>query len=155
MGYPSAFTAEVRALLHPHPYTYEAEVLGTNLGLLLHHGSALGGRYALAVIPWADGLDGPAQLLAARDGVRRALRAWFPFRQVGVYLIFLGPEDAWRPDAAIFRADRTGLHHVIVQGVHLVDPETGARQFDQSAWGKLKFGGLQGVAELIETIRVA
>ncbi|BDS07445.1 hypothetical protein NT6N_24850 [Oceaniferula spumae] len=39
-------------------------------------------------------------------------------------------------------ADRTGLHSVIIQGIHFIDLETGAAEVKQSKWGPCIFGDL-------------
>jgi hypothetical protein len=70
--------------------------------------------------------------------------------------MFCGPEQAWRDQTMHAVADRTGLHNIIIQAVHFVDPETGAQHLEQSSWGPIRFGGLVPIPELVqEAIRNA
>lgn len=109
-------------------------------------------RYALALSSWKEGVDGAIQLEEARASVTRALGAMWALRGVGAYLIFVGDEACWRPQMDSMRPDMTGLHHTIIQGVHFLDPASGARSFHQAAWGPVRFGGIQSVAALVELL---
>ena len=137
--------------LHPEPYAEVVEAAGLDL-LLLSRGRL--GSYALAVLPWREGAPAAAQVAGARAAVRAATGAMWMFREYGAYLVFAGPEASWRGKLDGAAADRTGLHHVIVQGLHWIDPATGATELKQSAWGPVKFGGVDSVAAVIEDLEV-
>lgn len=138
--------------LHPQPYPRRATSLPAELHLLLSISRGLFGRYALAVTSWDPALDGPAFLAARRKAAFRQLRALWMFREVGLYLVVCGPRSAWQPHMADMPADKTGLHAVIVQAVHCVDPATGETQLNQSAWGPVSFGGVDSIAPIIDSI---
>ena len=110
--------------------------------------------YALAIALWDEKLDGPTFLKSRRRLVARMLRARWFIGEVGLYLIVTGPEKGWRDQVAMMPADKTGLHAVIVQAVHFVDLETGATAINQSAWGPVKFGGVDSVAHVVNSVRV-
>lgn len=112
------------------------------------------GRYALAVLPCQAEVPAPAQVEAARAAVRDATGAMWLLRELGALLIFVGPAATWRGRLEGAAADRTGLHHVIVQGLHWIDPATGEAELRQSAWGPVKFGGAEAVAAAIEELGV-
>ena len=139
----------ILARLHPEPYPEAVEAAGLDL-LLLSRGKL--GSYALAVLPWLVGVPAPAQVERGRAAVRAATGAMWMLREFGAYLVFVGPEDSWRGRLDGAAADRTGLHHVIVQGLHWIDPATGARELRQSAWGPVRFGGVDSVAQQLEAI---
>lgn len=60
-----------------------------------------------------------------------------------------GPASSWRDQVDQAVADRTGLHHIIVQCVHFVDPETGENHLNRSSWGPVKFGGLIPIDRMV------
>ena len=109
-------------------------------------------RYALAVVPWDDSLDGREFLKSRRSLISRAMGALWTLREVGLYLVIAGPEQQWRKHAGQMPADKTGLHAVIVQAVHFVDLEKGATAINQSAWGPVKFGGVDSVAHVVNSV---
>lgn len=149
---PSKVLADaILARLHPAPYADVVEAEGLDL-LLLSRGGL--GSYALAVLPWREDVPAATQVAEARAAVRAATGAMWMFREYGAYLVFVGPEASWRGRLAGVAADRTGLHHVILQGMHWIDPASGATELVQSAWGPVKFGGVDSVAAAIEEIEV-
>jgi hypothetical protein len=151
MAGPATLADAILARLHPHPYPETVEVDGLNL-LLLSRGGL--GSYALAVLPWLDGVAAAEQVERGRATVRAATGAMWMLREYGAYLVFVGPEASWSGKLEGAAADRTGLHHVIVQGLHWIDPVSGATELKQSAWGPVKFGGVDSVATAIEEIEV-
>jgi uncharacterized protein (TIGR03067 family) len=109
-------------------------------------------RYALVVCRWDPARDGATQLAVARRTVARRLWAFPVLGEVGLQVVFCGPREQWQPHIAAMPADLTGWHTVIIQGVHLVDPERGERALNQSSWGQFKFGGTEGVAGQIDLL---
>ena len=112
-------------------------------------------RYAFAIAPWDESLDGATFLKSRRRLVSRALDALSILREVGLYLVVTGSESKWRNHVADMPADKTGLHAVIVQAVHFVDLQSGATALNQSAWGPVKFGGVDSVANVVNSIPIA
>ena len=76
---------------------------------------------------------------------------WF-LREVGLYLMFCGPQTKWRDQKAHAPVDNTGFHHIIVQATHFIDPETGENHLNQSSWGPVKFGGLIPIPEMVKEV---
>ena len=94
----------------------------------------------------------PQFLKAKRQAVARQLGAFWAIREVGLYLVVCGPQSEWQSHASKMTADKTGLHSVIVQAIHFVDLQSGATHLNQSAWGPVKFGGVDSVADVINSI---
>ena len=141
----------LKSKLHPMPYGRDVDTAGS-FDLLLMRNSALpGGRYAFAVRPIGT-QDAAEACRLARADARRLTNAIWLIREVGLYLVLHGPESTWKDQAINSTADRTGFHHIIVQAVHFVDPETGANHLNQSAWGPVKFGGLIPIPQLVEEV---
>ncbi len=145
------FVASIEGRLHPQPYSHRIPTASDAIHLILSVRQGILGRYALAVTSWDRTLDGRAFLAARRRTVRRALAAMWMFREVGLYLVVCGAEQSWRPQAVQMPADRTGLHAVILQAVHLVDLESGQSELNQAAWGPISFGGVDSLAPIIES----
>ncbi len=141
--------------LHPKPYTNRMVYLPDDIHLLLTHKKWMSARYAIAVTAWNPTLDGPEFLKAMRGKVSRQLSAMWVFREVGLYLVVCGAESDWQSHVSNMRADKTGLHSVIVQAVHFVDLQTGATKLNQSAWGPVKFGGVDSVANIVNSISLS
>lgn len=145
------FCRDLRERLIPGSYKRVVGVDESPPVLLLASGRLLG-RYALAVFPWEDHTDGDVQLRHARRKVADLMIAFPVFAEVGLYLIFVGPEAEWSDQAESMPADMTGLHRVIVQAVHLVDLDKGVSHLNQSAWGPVKFGGAESVADIVRAL---
>ncbi|WP_339743093.1 hypothetical protein [uncultured Rubinisphaera sp.] len=148
----STYSELVAQRLHPRPYTNRVTEVSDDIHLLLTCKKLMLARYALAVSSWEPSLDGSAFLKSKRRAVARTLGAIWTFREVGLYMVICGAESEWHTHAATMLADNTGLHAVIVQAVHFVDLQTGATQLNQSAWGPVRFGGVDSVAEVINSI---
>lgn len=144
------FIEVIEQQLHPRPYTGRAASLPEGIHLLLTVKRGIFGRYALAVTSWDATLDGQAFLQSRRRTLSRGLGALWALREVGLYLIVCGAQSQWRSQVAQMPADKTGLHALIVQAVHFVDPDTGETQLNQSAWGSLTFGGSDSIATVID-----
>ena len=148
----SQLVALIEKGLHPQPYTHRTTSLSAEVRLLLTVRRGLFGRYALAVCSWNPMLDGEAFLESRRKTVSRQLGALWMFREVGLYLVVCGARADWQAHVADMPADKTGLHAVIVQAVHFVDPDTGETELNQSAWGPVSFGGVDSIAPIIDSI---
>lgn len=140
----------LREVFHPIPYDEVPDLAGSPLDLLLLQRRWWGARYALAALEWRPGVPAGTQVSAARQELARRTSALWMLREVGAYLILLGDEASWQGAALEVAADRTGLHHVILQAIHLVDPSSGEAHVAQSQWGPLTFGGVGVVAEVVQ-----
>jgi hypothetical protein len=109
-------------------------------------------RYALAVYEWDRAADGASHLRLARHEIAKALWAFPILGEVGLYLILCGAKEDWSDHVSSMPADQTGLHRVIVQAVHFIDLESGERALNQSAWGPVRFGGVESVASEIDAV---
>ena len=145
----------VKERLYPEPYTDCVASLPSEFQLLLTCKSRALARYAICVTRWDDSLNGAAFLKTRRRAAARKLRAaWWLSRSVGLYLVVCGSCAEWQEHVSEMPADKTGLHSVIVQAVHFVDPETGDTALNQSAWGPVRFGGVDSVASIVNSITI-
>ena len=132
---------KIRKAVHPHPYPQERDdVPGTHRVFVK---KLWGCPYNLAVAPWTDA-SAEAQLASVRKSLAKSLFMLPLFRTGGSIILWLGPEDGWRPHVDGIRPDKTGLHINIVQGLIWLDPETGVYELGQTQWGSHKFGNLSG-----------
>ena len=145
------FCDALNARLCPRLYHKQVNSSGS-FRLLLTMRKLILSRYALAIYEWDREADGARQLHLARREIAKALWAFPVFGEVGLYLTFCGPKAEWAPQISSMPADGTGLHSVIVQGIHFVDLERGERALNQSAWGPVRFGGVDAVASEIDAI---
>lgn len=70
----------------------------------------------------------------------------------GLFLVYYGSSDSWKNEVPKFKVDKTGLHLVILQSIHFVDPETGDNINKRTSWGPIKFGFCGKVIEDIENL---
>ena len=145
----------VKQRLYPQPYTDSVASLPSEFHLLLTCKSLPLARYAIGVTHWDDSLNGAAFLQTRRRAVARELHAsYWMFRTVGLYLVVCGSCSEWQEHVSNMPADKTGLHSVIVQAVHFIDLESGSTALNQSAWGPVRFGGVDSVASIVNTIPI-
>jgi len=141
----------MRDRLHPEPYGKMVEPSGSFDFLLMRSSALPGGRYAFAFgeIKSDDIHDVYCQ---ARAEARRLTKSMWMFREVGLYLMLSGSESLWHSQIDQAPVDKTGLHSIIVQAVHFVDPDTGLNHLSQSSWGPVKFGGLIPIPEMVKEV---
>jgi hypothetical protein len=70
----------------------------------------------------------------------------------GLFLVYYGPSDLWKNEVPKFKVDKTGLHLIILQSIHFVDPETGDNINKRTSWGPIKFGFCGDVIKEIESL---
>ncbi len=148
---PDQFSQAIKTRLHPEPYGREVIPCGEFDFLIMCSSAMPGGRYAFAFRQLGS------QTIAdvyrqARSEARRLTGSMWCFREVGLYMMLCGSQALWRDHEGDCPADKTGLHSIIVQAVHFVDPETGANHLNQSSWGSVKFGGLIPIPEMIKEV---
>lgn len=143
---PDELSRAIQAKLHPATYKYS--LASGPFDFLFLRSSFLGGRYGFAFCRL--GTESIRETYQrSRAAARHLTRATWLLREVGLYLVFCGPRSQWQPYIEDAPVDRTGLHHIIVQAVHFIDPETGANHLSESAWGPVKFGTAIPVAEMV------
>ena len=147
--------AELSSLLHPAIYPHEKLDLPKELQMLLTRSKRKTARYAFAVTAWDNDCNGSEFVADRRRVVTRELAARWMFAEVGLYLVILGTNKDWRDRLAEMRADRTGFHSTIVQGVHYINTATGAYDTVQSAWGPVTFGNAEILADLVASVPMA
>ncbi len=92
------------------------------------------------------------QISKARRAIKKRTKAIYMFRGVGVYIVFIGDLGAeiTKEDLTI---DLTGLHAVIIQGIHVI-PSSGKQVYKHSKWLGYTFGAGDGVAKRLENIAI-
>ncbi len=145
----------IKQRLHPDPYQKDLEPSEPFDFVLMRASAMPGGRYAFAFLRLPDEPT-DSWFENMRAVARRVCKSTWLLREVGLYVLVCGPSERWAPLIEQAPADKTGLHHIIVQCVHFVDPETGANHLNRSSWGPVKFGGLipidQMVGEVLSTL---
>ena len=145
------YCEQIKDSLYPKPYTDCISQLPSDLNLFLWHKKLYSARYALAVTSW-NSTSEISFLEKKRGVVRRTLGAMWMLREVGLYLDICGKKEQWEPYTEKMKADKTGLHAVIIQAVHFIDIEAKKEHLNQSAWGPVRFGGVDSVASVISSI---
>ena len=135
--------AQIRKIVDRiHPAYYPIQITPSNESdCLLVKKNLLLGRQAFAMVG-LDEVDASQTVSAARSQVKELMSAMWVFREVGLYLVVHGSEELWRSGINSVRPDRTGIHSVIIQGIHFIDFASGAVSIKQSRWGACKFGDL-------------
>jgi len=70
----------------------------------------------------------------------------------GLFLLYYGKRKQWENIYEKYVVDRTGIHSVILQSVHFVDPEDGYNVNTRTKWGPVKFGFCSGVIDRISAV---
>ncbi len=112
------------------------------------NGALPGARYVLAFRQLENEI-GPAEFQDLRRRLQKATQAMWLFREVGLYLILCGKKELWENQTKRVAADKTGLHGVIVNAVHFVDPESRQDHLSTSSWGSLEFGDVRRIAKVV------
>jgi hypothetical protein len=149
------FCDRLRDRLSPGMYPGGEVPNPSPFALLLRGGHWWTTRYAFAVLPWAAVEDKSGLLAVARAGVKRHIVTVPYLVPVGLYLVICGPASGWAETAPGVKADQTGFHSVIVQGVHFLDLTTGAHVMSRSEWGPIRFGGTTSVSEVVNSVVAA
>jgi hypothetical protein len=88
----------------------------------------------------------------ARKVVRNAMLCIPLILEKGLFLVYYGSSDLWKNEVPKFKVDKTGLHIIILQSIHFVDPETGDNINKRTSWGPIKFGFCGEVIKEIERL---
>lgn len=138
-----AFASRIIESLYPQPYSERLDTTHSPFALALssprnYRGSWLLGipgfrkiapklstaRYMMFVRQFSEAVEIADVVAQARKEIIGFSGATIGLRAVGAYLIIVGSRVLWRPDQMASLLDTTGLHSVVIQALHLVDPQT-------------------------------
>ncbi len=105
-------------------------------------------RYMLAIVCIQNIQDLKSLVTEIRNEVKNKYKAIWVIREIGLQILIYG-ENLLKVNEEIPSADTFGNHAVIIQGVHVVDTLNNKVTFDQSQWGKIKFGAATKINEII------
>ena len=109
-------------------------------------------RYCLCVFELKPEIAINIQIEAARRSIKKHLKASVFLRSVGVYIVFISNslEGITKENLIV---DRTGLHSVIIQGVHVLSA-SGEHMFNHTKWLNYAFGNTVNIAKQLENIAI-
>lgn len=142
-------STRLKERLHPEPYDDNISPSG-NFDFILKSKSKLpGGRYAVGFAKLSEKLSRD-QFSKIRSEAQKLTKSMWMFRETGIYIILCGPEQFWKDHTQEITADKTGLHNIIVNAIHFIDPETKSNHLSTSSWGPVEFGDVKLVSNIIE-----
>lgn len=131
--------------IYPHSLSSNSDL---NLLLLRKHKIA---RYVLAVSKFDPKSDLKKQIESARSAIKIQTSALWLFKEVGAYLVLICDELPEIQKSQL-KIDRTGLHSVIIQGVHLIS-KSGNNLYNHSKWLNRTVGSANCISiKLIESM---
>jgi hypothetical protein len=139
----------IKSRLFPEPYDCDISPAGSFEFLIKTSPILFNGRYAVG-FKQLKGEITYDHYLDVRTEAQRLCKALWLFREVGIHLIFCGPERYWKDKIKDISADITGVHCIIVQAIHFIDPNTRASHVSRSTWGLVKFGNGGLVSKIVE-----
>jgi hypothetical protein len=109
-------------------------------------------RYCLCVFELKPDMPINLQIEEARRSIKKHLKASVFLRSVGVYIIFISDsvKGFAKNDLIV---DRTGLHSVIIQGVHIIST-SGEHIYNHTKWLNYAFGNTVNIAQKVESIAI-
>jgi len=109
-------------------------------------------RYCLCAFELKENIPINLQIEEARCSIKKHLKASVFLRSVGVYLIFISNSlnGIAKED---LRVDQTGLHSVIIQGIHVLST-SGEHIYNHTKWLNHAFGNTVNIAKQIECIGI-
>lgn len=110
------------------------------------------GPYLFAAVPYSSVPAEDYRNTFVKRRIREIVFALPFLAEKGLFLLYYGPAENWRPHQASHRVDKTGLRPVIMQSIQFVDPQSGETVNSRTAWGPIKFGFCSQVIEKIERI---
>jgi len=133
-----------------YPELYSKEIAPENrMKLCLVTGRGIG-RYCLAVFEYDKGQSVELQVNDARTCIRKATRSFWLFRELGAYVVFVSSEPVKRLFSEQLSVDTIGFHAVILQGVHIIAPNT--QIYNHSKWSSHTFGGAKEIAGKLSAV---
>lgn len=134
----SEFVSKVKDSFFPEEYAESLETFN-ELELCLVKKKAIA-RYCIAVLPFDSKLSMEKQISNARKLIRKNTNAFWLISEIGAYIIFHTPNKVPGMDSLELPVDKTGLHAVIVQGVHVIGNDYKKHIFNHSRWFEHAFG---------------
>jgi len=139
----------IRKIFYPDLYSKEvAPENGMKLCLVARRRI---GRYCLAVFEYDKDQPVELQVKDARTCIRKATRSYWLFRELGAYIVFVSSEPIKGISSEHLSVDTTGFHAVILQGVHIIAPNT--QIYNHSKWSNHTFGGAKVIAGKLSAVQ--
>jgi len=136
------FTSRIAESLYPEPYCERLETNGSPFSLALSaprnfQGSSLLGipgfrqvarkwstaRYMAFMWQPTETYELADLVVVARKEITKFAGAVFGLRSVGAYVIIVGTNSSWQFEELASLLDTTGLHSVVIQSLHIIDPQ--------------------------------
>jgi hypothetical protein len=147
----SNFSNKLKTKLFPKLYSEEILASGDFSFLLMKKGALTTSRYAVGFMCLSKEMT-LEDFWAVRSNACKLTKSMWLFREVGIYLIFCGPEKYWESHTKEITADKSGLHSIIVNAVHFVDPESKATHLSTSSWGSVEFGNTGFISGIVDEL---
>lgn len=96
-------------------------------------------RYCFAALNLDTNMTLEQQVESARELIQQTTKALWFFREIGAYIVFHTDASDIHYHSEQLPIDRTGLHAVIVQGVHIIGQDN-LHIFNHSKWLNHTFG---------------
>ena len=142
-------STRIKLRVHPEPYDVDISPSGNFDFILKSKAIFANGKYAVGFKQISAPIDYD-QFLEIRSEAQKLTKSRWLFREVGLYLIICGKENFWSDQQEMIVADKTGLHSIIINAVHFVDPDTGKTHLTTSSWGSVEFGDVNLISKVIE-----
>lgn len=142
-------STQLKARLYPKPYDVDISPSGSFDFVIQSKALFANGKYVVGFKQLTKEISFD-QFLDIRSEAQKLIKSMWLFREKGIYLIICGPEKYWKKHTEMIVADKTGLHSLIVNAVHFIDPENSATHLSSSSWGSLEFGDVRLVSSIIE-----
>jgi hypothetical protein len=142
--------SKIEAIFYPDQYpTRKNEDALDSTTLIKGRGLS---RYVIHIQSFDNDVTVETQIENARKVIFKRTKACWIFREVGACVIFSSSKlPAIAKDS--LEIDKTGLHAVIIQGVHIVSKD-GENLYNQSKWFHKTFGKSQDVVEALRGIAI-
>ncbi len=141
----------LKARLFPRPYDVDISPSEEFDFVIMRKAAVPSGKYAVGFKQLTSEISFD-QFLDIRMQARQLTKSMWLFREVGIYLILCGPEEIWRNRTGEIVADKTGLHSIIINAVHFIDPTSQSSHLSTSSWGSIEFGDINLVSEIVEEL---
>jgi hypothetical protein len=136
----STLVKKLKEKLIPTVYASSQENLSLDIQLVLEKKKSLLERYMLIVTTY-DGVSEASEYVEQiRNEVKKIFSAIWMIREIGVHLIIITKGGTINEFRKSVLADKTGLHAVIIQGIHVIDLEKDEVFDCYSQWGSVRFG---------------
>ena len=139
---------KIKSALIPENYKYLDSFDSNTIECVFRGRDFIIARYMLAIVHSNDIQSLQSKILEIRKEIKNKYKAIYGIREIGLQILIYG-EDILSKNEIIPTADKFGNHAVIVQGIHVVDTASFEVAYDQTKWGKIKFGAAKKINEII------